>query len=144
MRPLREISAGGVILKDGQVLLVLMRNLKGGVWTYPKGHLEKGETTHSAAIREVFEETGYRCELISKKEIYISKYSFYRNGKYTKKKVYWYRMRPLSQFEGIQTPEEIIETAWVTFKEAAKLLFYNSDLKILKLTQKKLGGENGF
>ncbi len=28
------------------------------VWSFPKGHLEAGETAEQAAIREVFEETG--------------------------------------------------------------------------------------
>ncbi len=144
MLPLKEISAGGIVSKDGQLLLILMRNSKDGVWTYPKGHVEEGETPHKAALREVFEETGYKCELMGEKEIYISQYSFYRNGKYTEKKVYWYQMRPISQSEGIQTPEEIIKTAWVTPEEADKLLFYKSDLEILELTRKNIGGKNGF
>lgn len=28
------------------------------VWSFPKGHLEAGETAEQAAVREVFEETG--------------------------------------------------------------------------------------
>ena len=41
----QEHSAGGIIFEDGRVLLILMRNLKGGqVWTFPKGHIEPGET----------------------------------------------------------------------------------------------------
>ena len=47
-----EHSAGGVIIEDGLVLLILMRNLKGAtVWTFPKGHLEAGETPQAAALR---------------------------------------------------------------------------------------------
>ena len=144
MRALKEVSAGGIVTKEGKLLLILMRNAKDGVWTYPKGHVEKGETPLKAALREVYEETGYKCKLLDAKEFYISKYSFHRNGNYTEKKVYWYQMRPLSEGEGIQTPEEIIKTAWVSFEEAAKLLFYKSDLEILDLTKEKLGGKNGF
>ena len=33
-------------------------------WGFPKGHIESGETEEEAAIREVFEETGIRVELI--------------------------------------------------------------------------------
>ena len=50
----KEHSAGGVILEDGRVLLIQMRNLKGEkVWTFPKGHIEPGETAEAAALREV-------------------------------------------------------------------------------------------
>jgi len=31
-----------------------------GHWTFPKGHLEQGETTRQAAIREIEEEMGLR------------------------------------------------------------------------------------
>jgi 8-oxo-dGTP pyrophosphatase MutT (NUDIX family) len=32
-------------------------------WTFPKGKVEQGETDEQAAVREVEEETGLRCEL---------------------------------------------------------------------------------
>jgi len=58
----KEFSAGGVIIEDGKTLLIRMRNLKGElVWTFPKGHVEAGETPELAALREVTEETGCRC-----------------------------------------------------------------------------------
>ncbi|MEW5951014.1 MAG: NUDIX domain-containing protein [Elusimicrobiota bacterium] len=144
MRSLKEFSAGGLVIKDGKILLTLMRNLKDGVWTYPKGHVEKGETPQEAALREVFEETGYKCEICGSKEIYISRYSFNRNGAYTEKEVYWYEMKPVSQCEGIQTPQEIIKTAWVSPEEAEKMLFYKSDFEMLKLANERIGGKNGF
>ena len=41
----KEHSAGGVVLEDGNVLLIQVQNLKcDKVWTFPKGHLEAGET----------------------------------------------------------------------------------------------------
>jgi len=43
--------------------LVLLIYDKYGRWTLPKGHLEQGETDQSAALREVFEETGLTGEL---------------------------------------------------------------------------------
>jgi diadenosine hexaphosphate hydrolase (ATP-forming) len=49
-------SAGGVVLnKKGEVLVV---NQRGRSWSFPKGHLEPGETALDAARREIFEETG--------------------------------------------------------------------------------------
>jgi ADP-ribose pyrophosphatase YjhB (NUDIX family) len=78
-----EHSAGGVILEDGRVLLIQMRNLEGKeVWTFPKGHLEAGETPRQAAIREVAEETGFDCEITG--ELYKAEYAFVRKGRPTR------------------------------------------------------------
>jgi len=60
----REFSAGGLVYrrrKDGwAVVLAARRHLHKGTlaWTIPKGHVERGESTASAALREVREETG--------------------------------------------------------------------------------------
>lgn len=51
-----ERSAGGLVFTPGRkVLLILDRY---GFWTFPKGHVETGETDEEAAQREVHEETG--------------------------------------------------------------------------------------
>ena len=65
-RVLFEFSAGGLVLdEEGRVLLIRARDLRGQpVWTLPKGALASGETSAGAALREVREETGYRCELV--------------------------------------------------------------------------------
>jgi 8-oxo-dGTP pyrophosphatase MutT (NUDIX family) len=50
-------SAGGVVYRDGQILL-LDRPSRGEI-RLPKGHVESGESDAEAALREVTEETGY-------------------------------------------------------------------------------------
>ena len=64
--PRLEFSAGGLVFDDeGRVLLIRARDLRNQpVWTLPKGALNPGETSIDAALREVQEETGYRCELV--------------------------------------------------------------------------------
>ncbi|MBR5261612.1 MAG: NUDIX domain-containing protein [Oscillospiraceae bacterium] len=44
---------------------VLMIRTRGGKWSFPKGHIEKGETPQQAALRETLEETGICAEIIS-------------------------------------------------------------------------------
>ena len=57
MRQVYYQAAGGVVVHDGQVLL-LDRPGRGEV-RLPKGHIEEGESAAEAALREVCEETGY-------------------------------------------------------------------------------------
>jgi NADH pyrophosphatase NudC (nudix superfamily) len=61
---LARVVAGCVICKDGKYLLVQEKKSSVyGLWNLPAGHVDEGETIEEAAIREVFEETGYRVEL---------------------------------------------------------------------------------
>ena len=54
-------AAGGVLVRDGAVLLV--HRPRYDDWSFPKGKLDKGETDEQCAVREVEEETGLRCRL---------------------------------------------------------------------------------
>ncbi|MFA6435347.1 MAG: NUDIX hydrolase [Elusimicrobiales bacterium] len=130
-----EHSAGGVILTDNRVLLIRMNTLKGEkVWTFPKGHLEPGETPRAAAIREVAEETGYDCEII--RDLYTAGYSFVRNGRQVEKDVRWYLMKHLGGDGVVKTPEEISGKMWCSLDEAKQYLSYPSDLEIIELLRK--------
>jgi 8-oxo-dGTP pyrophosphatase MutT (NUDIX family) len=124
-----EFSAGGVVLRPQEVLLVWAKDLKGvTVVTFPKGIVEKGESSQEAALREVLEETGYRCEIVS--ELPRSEYFFRRDGQLVRKTVRWFVMRPLA-VEG-EHDEEIERVDWVSLVEAAELLTYKSDRELLR------------
>jgi 8-oxo-dGTP diphosphatase len=124
-----EYSAGGVLQDGTQLLMVKVENLEGAqLWTFPKGHVEKGEKAPGTALREVEEETGYRCEII--KPLERVQYYFKRGEDLVKKTVTWYLMKPI-QKTGQPDPEEIMETRWVSFEEAKNLVKYKSDKKIL-------------
>lgn len=127
----QEYSAGGVVKdQETRLLLVQVKNLKGEtVWTFPKGHVEKGETAHAAAIREVEEETGWRCRII--KDFMRVQYWFRRGNILVKKTVRWFVMKPLKKV-GSRDPKEIQRVRWMTPKLAQKALVYKSDKDILK------------
>ena len=57
--PYHLISACGLVRRDGLVLLV--RNPMRG-WEMPGGTVEQGETITEALKREIYEESGIRCE----------------------------------------------------------------------------------
>ena len=127
-----EHSAGGIILEDGRILVILAQNLKGDkVWTFPKGHLETGETPRQAALREVSEETGWDCEIIS--DLYKAEYSFTRGKEPVAKDVRWFLMKRVGGDGVPKTPDEIFGMKWLTPEDAERELRYDSDLAILKL-----------
>jgi 8-oxo-dGTP pyrophosphatase MutT (NUDIX family) len=132
-RPLLQFSAGGLVLDEsGNVLLIRARDLRNRpVWTLPKGALAPGESSEAAALREVREETGYRCEVV--RELEAVTYWFQRNGQRIRKTVRWYLMRPIEK-EG-EHDHEVDEVAWAPPAEAEARLRYDSDRRLLALVR---------
>jgi len=58
-----HITSSGLVIKDETVLLIFHPYIQR--WFQPGGHIDDGESPIEAAIREVYEETGYVCELDS-------------------------------------------------------------------------------
>ncbi len=127
--PLFEFSAGGVVVDDlGRVLLIRARDLRDRpVWTLPKGALASGETSAQAALREVQEETGYRCEVV--RELPTVTYWFQRDGRRVKKTVRWFLMRPVEKVG--DHDHEVEEVAWMEPAGALERLRYESDRRLL-------------
>lgn len=66
-----KIIAGCIIEQDGKYLLCQRAiEPRSGTWTLPAGFMENGETTEQAALREVWEETGVRADIISPYSIF--------------------------------------------------------------------------
>lgn len=130
MRTALERAAGGIVTRGGKFLLVRVRNLEGKVvWTFPKGHLERGERWLDAALREVEEETGWRCRargLLSR-----AQYRFRRKGRPVFKRVRWYRMDPVEK-TGVPDADEIRATRWATPAAARAALSYPGDRRVLE------------
>ena len=82
------LAAGGVVRRDGRILLV--HRPKYDDWTLPKGKLDAGEGFEEAALREVEEETGFRCELGDELEP-----TAYTDGKGREKLVRYWEMTPV-------------------------------------------------
>ncbi|MCA1838684.1 MAG: NUDIX domain-containing protein, partial [Actinobacteria bacterium] len=61
----RHFTVAVFVVWEGKVLLHFHRKL--GMWLPPGGHIERDELPDDAAVREVFEETGLRVELIGEK-----------------------------------------------------------------------------
>ncbi len=127
--PKTEYSAGGVAIRDGEVLLIQVENMQGNlVWTFPKGHVEKGERSAEAALREVEEETGFRCRIV--RELAPTAYWYHQQGQLVKKIVRWYVMTP--EAEVGTHDREVSQVQWVPLAEALNRLTYPSDRELLQ------------
>jgi diadenosine hexaphosphate hydrolase (ATP-forming) len=125
----QEVSAGGVVTGPKGILLVKVENLQGSIlWTFPKGHLEAGETAKQAALREVLEETGWKCGITG--PLLDVRYTFRHEGRRVEKTVHWFRMEPVEK-AGEPDPDEILDCRWFPMIEARDLLVYKSDLEIM-------------
>ena len=100
-------------------------------WGYPKGHLEEGEKPSEAAVREVFEETGFEVKIVNTKPIAESRYEVERNGETVQKTVWFYEMEVIEAFKN-EPDDEIEEIALENFENALSLLTHDEDRKILK------------
>ena len=131
-----DFAAGGIVLSENKILLV--KNKKGDSsadsvswWGYPKGHMEEGEKPADAAVREVFEETGFEVKLKSNKPIAESRYEISHDGEKVQKTVWFYEMEVIESFKN-EPDNEIEEIALVDFDSALDLLTHEEDKKILK------------
>lgn len=123
-------AAGGVVLRagaDGPEALVVHRRRQDD-WSLPKGHLDPGEAAVDAAVREVAEETGVRCEVLG--ELGVSTYTLPRGPK----RVTWFRMRPLEGDPAARPPDDEVDMArWVPAAALEDLLTYSSDLGFVRM-----------
>lgn len=63
-RPSPLVGGDGAIIDDAGRLLLIQR-ADNGKWAMPGGLLEVGETPAEGVAREVFEETGVRCQAVT-------------------------------------------------------------------------------
>lgn len=129
----REISAGGVVVHEGRVLVIVpTRRAADGalVLGLPKGHLDGEETREQAAAREVREETGVQAELVE--ELGEVRYWYVRDGHRIAKSVYFFLFRYLSG-DPADHDEEVLEARWLELDRARRQLTYPGERKMIEL-----------
>ncbi|WP_315941241.1 NUDIX domain-containing protein [Deinococcus sp. Marseille-Q6407] len=115
-------GAGGVVFnRSGAVLLVQYRD---GSWTFPKGHLEPGETPVQTAAREVLEETGIQAA-----ELGWLPPTRYTNNRGQQRELTWFLMEARS--ETVRLEETFQAGGFVTVAQAAQQLNFAEDQQLL-------------
>ncbi len=113
-----ERAAGGVVIRvrDGVRQVLLIDDAYGHV-SFPKGHLEKGESWEDAAIREVREETGIEARILM--PLSRMEYDVVRDDRHIRKQVRLFLMEEIDeQDDPVTQVEEITKAYFVPFAEA--------------------------
>lgn len=132
LRRVEETSAGGLVVdRSGsrpQVAIIGRRDRRGRLlWSLPKGHLETGETTEDAAVREVEEETGIRGRVVA--PLGVLDYWFVAEDRRIHKTVHHYLL--LAAGGALSDGDiEVDEVAWVPLDELGAQLAYAGERRL--------------
>lgn len=113
-------SAGGWIENDRGEVLLQKREAKGEVWGFPGGIMELEESVAEAAIREVFEETGYIVEIVDLVGVYSKYFHTFDNGDQCQTVTSFFRMKIVGGSPRIDH-EETFDLKFVDPKTRPKL-----------------------
>ena len=130
-------SSGAIVYKvEGNEIKYLLIMLIRGNWGFPKGHFEGEETEKETAVREIFEETGLNVKFHDDFRETIQ----YFPAPFIFKTVIYFLAEAVTDNVKIQT-DEVAEYRWATYDEAAKLITYRLQKKILKKANDMLSDE---
>lgn len=132
------ISAGGVVFRklspiEGfnkcKVEILMMKD-RFGRWSLPKGKVESGESLEETALREIEEEIGLKGSIVA----YLgeSSYEYELRDRWFTKAVKYYLVEVSADAKVVVAPDEVIDTCWVSFKQAYELDIYDNVREILR------------
>jgi len=123
------VAAGGVIIHEGQMLL-LDRPTRGEI-RLPKGHVDPGEVDDETALRETTEETGYAdLEIVADLGTHLVEFD--SEGRHYRRTEHYYLLRILSdgQIERPPKDEMQFQPFWTPMADAVKMLTYLAEREV--------------
>jgi 8-oxo-dGTP pyrophosphatase MutT (NUDIX family) len=124
----REVSYGGVVVRDDDVIVIVPRGRR-RVLGLPKGGAMPGESPQQTAAREVREETGITATVGDR--LGQVDYSYRRGGRRIRKTVHFY----LCRFEAGDTADhdhEVDDARWMPLRDAARRLSYPGERSMIE------------
>lgn len=121
----KEKSCGVIAINNKNQVLLIKHNQ--GHISFPKGHMESGETEEQTAYRETLEETGLEVEIDNSFRVvttYCIDENIIKDVVYFKAKVIGGTIKPQL--------EEVAEVRFVDIEEAFDILTYEQNKETLK------------
>ena len=124
-----ERSCGAVVLRQvtGEDQYLVIKNKRSAHWSFPKGHVEKGETNEQTAKREVLEETGVHIKLVPG---FQERSNYMIQNRINKTVIIFAAVT--KDRKTFNQESEIEESAWLSYQDAWHRLKFENDRKILK------------
>ena len=123
-----ETSCGFILLNYDSILLLQYPQ---GHWSFPKGHVEQGDTNHhETASRELKEETGIKSVEIDTTWESRTENTFRKKGRKTTKQVYWY-IASTDEVE-VELSEEHNSYLWLNYADAESMLTFDQEKELLR------------
>jgi 8-oxo-dGTP pyrophosphatase MutT (NUDIX family) len=133
----QERSYGGVVVRDGEVLLIVPAG-RPKVLTLPKGGADAGESEEETATREVREETGVHARVVER--LGDVEYWYRRGGRRVFKTVGFYLCDYVSG-DTADHDDEVDEARWMPLAEARTALTYPGERRIIERALSKHHGD---
>lgn len=126
-----------VFYRDNPSLkFLLIKSAQGGHWTFPKGHMHKGEEDLECARREVWEETGLKDLEVLDGFLQSECYRSFGDEKCVK-----YFLGETHSKDFVIDNEEVSDAEWLDYESASDRLTYERSKETL-LSAKKFLDEN--
>lgn len=132
-----EKSCGALVIRrdavTGQFYILMIRHRPGGYRSFPKGHVERGETERETALREVLEETSVHITIVPDFRHVV----YYTPAPGVEKEVVYFLGRTEQVYVHPQRGE-VAQVEWVPLDRAESFLTHENDKKVLSAARTKL------
>ena len=132
-----EKSCGALVLRrdedNGKLYILMIRHRMGGHRSFPKGHMERGETERMTAVREVYEETAVQIRISPD----FRETVHYSPMPGVSKEVVYF-LSETAQEEVKPRAGEIAQVEWVSVEKAEASLSHENDKTVFRAAIKKM------
>ena len=130
-----EKSCGALVVRreQDQYYILMIRHKAGGNRSFPKGHVEEGETEYETALREVMEETSSRIAIVSDFRATVN----YRPSPGVMKEVVYFLAFTTSADIKARAGE-IAEVEWVPLEKAEEYLAHDNDKTVFRAAMERM------
>ena len=140
--PSRPIVGVGVVILDADKVLLIKRGKppRAGTWSLPGGAQESGETLKEAALREIYEETNLKVEIIGLIDIVDS----IRRDKKGDAEYHYTLIDFAARVTGgaLRAGDDAIDTRWFTLQEIKKLEIWSETKRIIRMATEQYGSNS--